>query len=140
MENNNIELVKNLLQKFLNGDGDGYISGCHDNFYGKIFSGLIPGGEEINGKEELRKMFEIMPKYMDIIKFEPVDWCATGNCVYFTVNWEFLWIPTGQKIKTSANVRKVIQDNKIKEKYHIINFQDVTGCSINWSWHEKNRC
>ena len=33
------------------------------SFAGKIFSGLIPGGEEISGKEELRKMFEIMPKY-----------------------------------------------------------------------------
>lgn len=140
MENNNIELVKGLLQKFLNGDSEGYIEGCHEEFYGKIFSGLIPGGEEISGKEELRKMFEIMPKYMEILKFEPVDWCATGNCVYFTVNWEFLWIPTGQKVKTSANVRKVIQDNKIKEKYHMVNFQDVTGCSIHWSWHEKNKC
>ena len=42
MENNNIQLVKELLDKFLSGDGKGYIDGCHDDFYGKIFSGLIP--------------------------------------------------------------------------------------------------
>ena len=138
MENDNITLVKNLLDKFLQGDCDAYINGCHDDFYGKIFSGLIPGGEEIKGKNELHKMFQIMPNYMDIIKFEPVDWCSTGNTVYFTVNWEFLWKPTEQIIKTSANVRKVIHDNKIKEKYHIVNFQDVTNCSIHWYAHEKN--
>ena len=73
---------------------------------------------------------------MEIIKFEPRR-CATGNCVYFTVNWEFLWIPSGQKVKTSANVRKVIQDNKIKEKYHMVNFQDVTGCSIRGAGMKK---
>ena len=140
MENANINLVKDLLQKFLNGDNDGYLNGCHDEFYGKIFSGLIPGGEEIIGKSDLKKMFDIMPKYMEIKKFEPVDWCATGDTVYFTVNWEFLWKPTNQIVRTSANVRKIIKDNKIKEKYHIVNFQDVTGCSINWSYHEKNRC
>ena len=38
----NIELVSNLVNKFLAGDGQGYIDGCHDEFYGKIFSGLIP--------------------------------------------------------------------------------------------------
>lgn len=138
MENSNIQLVKDLLNKFLDGDSQGYIDGCHEEFYGKIFSGLIPGGEEINGKTELKKMFDIMPKYMEIRKFEPIDWCAVDNNVYFTVNWEFIWKPTAQLIKTSANVKKVIKDNKIKEKYHIVNFQDITGCSINWTWHEKN--
>lgn len=138
MDDNNIKLVKDLLNKFLQGDSTGYIDGCHDEFYGKIFSGLIPGGDEIKGKNELKKMFDIMPKYMDIIKFEPVDWCCTNNTVYFTVNWEFFWKPTGQIVKTSANVRKVIYENKIKEKYHIVNFQDVTKCSIHWSEHEKN--
>ena len=83
-------------------------------------------------------MFDILPKYMDIQKFEPVDWCATENKVYFTVHWEFLWKPTGQLVKTSANVKKVIVDGKIKEKYHIVNFCDVTGCSVAWTIHEKN--
>ena len=87
----NIELVSNLLNKFLAGDGQGYIDGCHDEFYGKIFSGLIPGGDEVCGKDDLKKMFDTLPKYMDIKKFEPVDWCEVDNNVYFTVNWEFLW-------------------------------------------------
>ena len=134
----NIELVSNLVNKFLAGDGQGYIDGCHDEFYGKIFSGLIPGGDEICGKDDLKKMFDILPKYMDIKKFEPVDWCEVDNNVYFTVNWEFLWKPTNQLVKTSANVKKVIIDGKIKEKYHIVNFADVTGCSVAWSFHEKN--
>ena len=140
MENKNIELVKGLLDKFMAGDGAGYIEGCHEEFYGKVFSGLIPGGDEIKGKEELKKMFELMPKYIQIKKFEPVDWCGVGNNVYFTVNWEFIWVPTNEFIKTSANVKKVIVDNKIKEKYHIVHFQDVTGCSVHWTYHEKHRC
>ena len=85
-------------------------------------------------------MFELMPKYMEIKKFEPVNWCCVENTVYFTVNWEFIWKPTNQLVKTSANVRKVIVDNKIKEKYHIVHFQDVTGCSVHWTYHEKHNC
>ena len=37
MENKNIELVKSLLQKFLNGDSEGYIGGCHNEFCRKDF-------------------------------------------------------------------------------------------------------
>jgi len=125
MENKNIELVKGLLDKFVVGDSQGYIDGCHEEFYGKVFSGLIPGGEEIKGKEELTKMFGLMPEYVDMKKFEPVDWCGVGNNVYFTVNWEFIWKPTGKLVKTSANVKKIIVDNKIKEKYHIVHYHDV---------------
>ena len=127
MENKNIELVKGLLDKFLAGDSQGYIDGCHEEFYGKVFSGLIPGGDEIKGKEDLKKMFELMPKYIQIKKFEPVDWCCVDNNVYFTVNWEFIWKPTGKLVKTSANVKKVIVDNKIKEKYHIVHYHDVVS-------------
>lgn len=137
MEEQNIKLVKELLDKFLAGDNQAYIDGCHDDFYGKIFSGLIPGGDLIKGKEELTKMFDILPKYMDIKKFEPVDWCAVDNNVYFTVNWEFLWKPSAQLVKTSANVKKVIVDGKIKEKYHIVNFTDVTGVSVSWTVHDR---
>ena len=31
---------------------------------------------------------------------------------------------TGKLVKTSANVRKVIKDGKIIEKYHIVNYAD----------------
>ena len=96
MENKNIELVKeltpssNLWQDFLLD----ILKVVMFEFYGKVFSGLIPGGEEIKGKEELTKMFGLMPEYVDMKKFEPVDWCGVGNNVYFTVNWEFIWKPT----------------------------------------------
>tara|TARA_B100000674_G_C37850734_1_gene919854 strand:- start:245 stop:718 length:474 start_codon:yes stop_codon:yes gene_type:complete len=134
----NITLVKKLLQNFLSGDNQAYIDGCHPKFIGKIFSGLIPGGDLIQGKEQLAKVFDILPKYIDIIKFEPVDWCAVDNNVYFTVNWEFIWKPTDQLIKTSANVKKIIVDGKIKEKYHIVNFTDVAGVSVTWSLYNKS--
>ena len=127
MENKNIELVKGLLDKFLAGDGAGYIEGCHEEFYGKVFSGLIPGGEEIKGKEELTKMFGLMPEYVDMKKFESVDWRCVDNEVYFTVNAEFIWKPTEKLVKTIANVKKVIVDNKIKEKYYIVSFQDIAS-------------
>ena len=124
-EEKNIGLVKSLVQKFMDGNAEGYIEGCHENFYGKIFSGLIPGGDNIKGKEELVKMFELLPEYMEIVKFEPVNWAAVGNTVYFTVNWEFIWKHTGKRVVTSANVRKVVKDGKIIEKYHIVNYGDI---------------
>ena len=127
MEDQNILLIKSLLEKFTSGDSEGYISGCHDDFYGKIFSGLIPGGENIQGINQLRKMFTVMQDYMEIKKFEPKDWSSVENNVYFTVDWEFIWKPTNKLVKTSANVKKVIVDNKIKEKYHIVNYHDVIG-------------
>ena len=123
----NIELIKSLLEKYMNGDAQGYINGCSNDFKGKIFSGLIPGGENINGKEELQELFNKMQEYIEVIKFEPQDWSAIRNIVYFTVNWEFKWIPTGKIVKTSANVKKIIKDGKISEKYHIVNYGDVIG-------------
>ena len=29
----NIELVKGLVNKFLEGDSEGYLEGCHENFF-----------------------------------------------------------------------------------------------------------
>ena len=57
MEAQNISLIKSLLDKFLAGDAQRIIDGCHEDFYGKIWSGLILGGDEIR-KEQLSKMFE----------------------------------------------------------------------------------
>ena len=101
-EEQNIRLVKGLVEKFMNGNAEGYIDGCHEDFYGKIFSGLIPGGDNIRGKEGLVKMLETLPEYMEMVKFEPVNWAAVGNTVYFTVNWEFIWNETGKHVVTSA--------------------------------------
>ena len=125
MEHKNITLIKNLLNEYKNDNFQGYLDGCHENFYGKIWSGLIPGGEEINGKAEFIKCMDEMIKLVEIKKFEPVNWAAVDDTVYFTVNWEFIWKKTNKLVKTSANVRKVIKDGKIREKYHIINNYDV---------------
>jgi hypothetical protein len=125
MEKSNIDIVKNALNKFMNDNPHGYLDLCHDEFYGKIWSGLIEGGDEIKGKEEFVKFMEEMNKKIITKKFEPVNWSEVGNTVYFTVNWEFIWKETNTLIRTSANVRKVIRNGKISEKYHLINYNDV---------------
>ena len=124
-EEKNIQLIKSLVEKFINGDGAGYIAGCHPEFSGSILPGLIEGGHKITNLEQLGKMFSEIPNYIEIKKFEPVNWAAVGDTVYFTVNWEFIWLKNGKNVKTSANVRKVIKDGKIYQKYHLINNLDV---------------
>ena len=84
-------------------------------------SGIVPGGESIKGKEGMMAFFENSSKVVDIQKFEAVDWCGKGDNVYFTVNWEFIYKPTQQFVKTTANVRKVLKNNLICEKYHLVN-------------------
>ena len=130
MEHKNITLVKNLLQEIAKGNPQGYVDGCHENFYGKIWSGLIPGGEEIKGKEGFKKFSEEMNNYVEVRKFEPVNWAACDDTVYFTVNWEFVWKKTNKLVKTQANVRKVIKDGKIIEKYHLVNYDDVINGGV----------
>ena len=125
MGNSNVRLVKNAVNEFMNGNPEGYIDYLHDDFYGKIWSGLIPGGDDIKGKEAFVTFMEEMNKKIEIRKFEPVNWCGVGEVVYFTVNWEFIWKETNTLIRTSANVRKVVRDGKIIEKYHLINYNDI---------------
>ena len=56
-EEKNIQLIKSLVEKFMNGDGAGYLIGCHPEFSGSILPGLIEGGHQIKGLEQLGKMF-----------------------------------------------------------------------------------
>ena len=106
----------------MGGDADGYLRGCHANIKGAVMGGLLPGGENVQSKDELTKLLkEDIPKYMDIRKFEPLDWAAEGDNVYFVVNWEFLWKPTNKLVKTQGKVHKVVRDNLICEKYHMVN-------------------
>ena len=126
MGNKNTNIVKSALNEFMNGNPQGYVDMCHDEFYGKIWSGLIDGGDEIKGKDGFVKFMDEMNKKIITKKFEPENWAEVGDTVYFTVNWEFIWKETNTLIRTSANVRKVIRDGKIAEKYHIINYNDVT--------------
>ena len=39
----------------MNGDGAGYLIGCHPEFSGSILPGLIEGGHQIKGLEQLGK-------------------------------------------------------------------------------------
>ena len=125
MGNSNVRVVKNAVNEFMSGNPEGYIDYLHDDFYGKIWSGLIPGGDDIKGKEAFVAFMMEMNKRIETRKFEPIDWCGVGETVYFTVNWEFIWKETNTLIKTSANVRKVVRDGKIIEKYHLINYNDI---------------
>ena len=74
-----------------------------------------------------KELVESFNNYVDMKKFEPIDWAQVNNTVYFTVNWEFIWKPTGKYVKCSANVRKVIKDGKIAEKYHMVNYNDIVN-------------
>ena len=125
MGNSNVRLVKNAVNEFMSGNSQGYIDYLDDDFYGKIWSGLIPGGDEIKGKEGFVNFMEEMNKKIETKKFEPTNWAGVGETVYFTVNWEFVWRETNTLIKTSANVRKVVRNGKIVEKYHLVNYNDV---------------
>ena len=125
MGNSNARLVKNAMNEFGSGNSQGYIDYLHDDFYGKIWSGLISGGDEIKGKKALINFMEEMNNKIEIKTFEPVNWAQVEDTFYFTVNWEFIWKETNTLIKTSANVRKVIRDGKIVEKYHFINYNDI---------------
>ena len=118
--NENVALVQNVVGHFLAGDADGYLSGVHPNVKGSVLGGLIPGADTITNKAQLAKLLkEDIPKYMDIRKFEPANWVGVGDQVFFTVDWEFVWKPTGKVVTTRATVRKVVCDGLICEKYHM---------------------
>lgn len=125
MGNSNTQLVKNAVNEFKNGNSQGYIDYLHDDFYGKIWSGLIPGGDEIKGKGAFINFMKEMNNKIEIKRFEPINWVEVEDTVYFRVKWEFIWKETNTLIRTSANVRKVIRDGKIVEKYHLINYNDI---------------
>ena len=99
---------------------DGYIRHCHEDFTGSILAGIIPGGENLNGLDDLREMLGSMGDHMEFRKFEPKDWAAVGNTVYFTVDWELKLKNSENWVECSANVRKVVKDGKTCEKYHLV--------------------
>eukprot|EP00472_Partenskyella_glossopodia_P012660 CAMPEP_0197540902 /NCGR_PEP_ID=MMETSP1318-20131121/66861_1 /TAXON_ID=552666 /ORGANISM="Partenskyella glossopodia, Strain RCC365" /LENGTH=272 /DNA_ID=CAMNT_0043100015 /DNA_START=482 /DNA_END=1300 /DNA_ORIENTATION=- len=121
----NIKLVQDAVGEYMKGNPAGYVAACHEDFSGCILPGLVPSGEKIKGLDGLNKMLNDIPTYLDIKKFEPVNWSGVNNIVYFTVNWEFVYKPTGAFVKTSSVVRKVIKDGKICEKYHIADAETV---------------
>merc|ERR1712046_270841 len=105
----------------MKGNAPGYFAGCHEEFGGDILAGLVKGGERVTGTEGLGDLMWAMDATMAVTKFEPANWAAVGNNVFFTVDWEFVYKPTGNQVATTAVVRKVIRDGKICEKYHRVN-------------------
>lgn len=114
----NVERVKSLVARFQAGDGAGYMEGVHPKLKGSVLAGIIPGGDSIECKADLGAMLTELPKYMDLKKFEPSNWVGVGDQVFFTVDWEFVWKPTGRNVTTQATVRKVVKDGLICEKHH----------------------
>jgi len=123
----NIERVKSLVGKFQAGDPAGYLEGVSDKLKGSVLAGVIPGGECINCKADLAALLPLMSKYMDVKKFEPSNWCATGSQVCFTVDWSFTYLPTGKQVDTTATVRKVVKDGMICEKWHMVDAAAITA-------------
>eukprot|EP00619_Florenciella_sp_RCC1007_P014541 CAMPEP_0205923666 /NCGR_PEP_ID=MMETSP1325-20131115/16529_1 /ASSEMBLY_ACC=CAM_ASM_000708 /TAXON_ID=236786 /ORGANISM="Florenciella sp., Strain RCC1007" /LENGTH=281 /DNA_ID=CAMNT_0053291915 /DNA_START=42 /DNA_END=887 /DNA_ORIENTATION=+ len=124
----NIARVQALVAEFQAGNPAGYLEGVHDNISGSVLGGLIPGGENYSGKEEFAAIMEKMPQFMEVKKFAPRGWHAVNDDVLFNVDWEFVWLPTGETIETTALVRKVVRDGMICEKYHCVcNVEEITG-------------
>jgi len=126
----NIARVQELVACYQNENAAGYLAGVAegDSFKGSILGGLIPGGEAIKSKAEFVELMGRMGDYMEVKKFEPGNWFAVNNDVLFTVDWEFMWKPTGKVVETTALVRKVLdKDNNICEKYHMVDTEAITG-------------
>merc|ERR1719198_243930 len=123
----NMKRVQELVAEFMAGRPEGYLAGVADDIKGSVLGGLIPGADSIKNKAEFAKVLGDLDQYMEVKKFEPCNWRAVGSDVLFNVNWEFVWKPTGKTIETTAVVRKVLRDNMICEKYHMVDVEAVTS-------------
>jgi len=116
----NIERVQHLVGEFMAGRPEGYMAGVADDFKGSVLGGLLPGAEAIADKEAFGALMSSMDQFMEVKKFEPSNWRAVGDDVYFNVDWTFVWKETGETVDTSALVRKVLRSGLICEKYHML--------------------
>lgn len=124
----NIARVQALVAEFQAGNPAGYLEGVHEDISGSVLGGLIPGGENYSGKAAFAAIMESMPAFMEVKKFAPRGWHAVGDDVLFNVDWEFVWLATGETHSTTALVRKVVRDGLICEKYHVLcNVEAITG-------------
>merc|ERR1712216_447585 len=114
-----IARVQALVAEFQAGRLEGYLPGVDDAICGSVLGGLIPDAHDVKSKEEFMAVMQKMPEYMDVAKFEPTNWRVVGDDVLFNVDW-ITWKATGKVVETSALVRKVVNDGKICEKYHMI--------------------
>ena len=119
--NEDVTVVQEALKGYMSGDMDRYVQVVHDDFFGCIMPGIVPGGESIQRKEGFVAFAGAMSDVIDVKKFVPSNWAGDGNGnVFFTVDWEFVHKPTGKTVTTTAVVRKVVRDGKIAEKYHMV--------------------
>merc|ERR1712060_771096 len=120
-ETENVATVQALVKLYQAGDLDGYLAGCADEFEGSVLGGVVDGGEEIVGKEQLTKFVkETIPVAIDIVKFEPSEFAATGDTVFFVVDWSFA-LKGKETVHTKATVRTVVKDKKVVAMYHLVN-------------------
>ena len=127
LQTKNMKRVQFLVSEFMAGRPENYLAGCSDDIKGSVLGGLIPGAEDIKSKTDMADMLGSIEKYMEVKKFEPCNWHAIGDDVLFNVNWEFVWKETGKSVETTALVRKVVKDNMICEKYHMVDVPAITG-------------
>merc|ERR1712216_853361 len=123
----NIKRVQELVAEFMAGRPEGYLAGVADDMKGSVLAGLVPGGDCFKNKEDFAKLMGEMDKHMEVKKFEPCNWHAVGDYLLFNVNWEFVWRASGKTVTTTATVRKVVKNNLICEKYHMVDVEVVTG-------------
>merc|ERR1712176_1706851 len=105
-------------------------AGVANDVKGSMLGGLIPGGDNIRNKAEFADIMIKIGDSLEVRKFEPLNYFACGNDVYFNVNWEFVWKETGDLVTTTAIVRKKMTQptfgsKMICEKYHVINAADI---------------
>ena len=127
LQASNIQRVQALVREFQNGNPAGYLAGVADDVKGSMLGGLIPGAENITNKAEFIAVFDKLADYMEVKKFEPTNWRAVNDDVLFSVEWEFVYKPTGVTHETTALVRKVVKDGMICEKYHMCDVEAITG-------------
>jgi len=121
----NVQFVKDAVGAYMAGKPEEYIAACHDDFCGDIWSGIIPGGENIRGKEALVAMFGEIGNHIEVKKFEPKNWAGVANYVFFEVDWEFVVKKTGKTVATTGLVLKIVKDQKICFKHHRLNNAEV---------------
>jgi len=128
LQQSNIARVQSLVAEFQAGNPAGYLAGVADDIRGSVLGGLIPGGDNYADKAGFTAIMEKMPEFMEVSKFAPSNWHAVNNDVLFTVDWTFVWKPTGKEHDAKAFVRKVLRDGMICEKYHcIVDVESITG-------------
>lgn len=127
----NIELIQASLTECKAGNIDEYLEYVHDKeFKGSILSGLVPGGENLCSRQQLAEFMTQVENHIQVRAFKDRDWAAVGNTVYFTVEWEMKLNGSDRWVSTEANVRMVVRDGKVCEKYHFVDAARIRQLSF----------